>query len=51
MEDDDEDENDDDDDDNDNYDEHNDEDQKCHNWDNFQARRSRFCMVIDLHNT
>ena len=31
-------------------DEHNDEDQNCQNSDNFQARRSRFCMVINLHN-
>ena len=38
--------------DDDDYDnEHNDEDQNCHNSANFQARRSRFCMVIDLHNT
>ena len=42
---------DDDDDDNDDDDEYNDEDQNCHSSDNFQARRSRFCMVIDLHNT
>ena len=47
MEDDDNDENDDDDDD----DKHYDEDQNCHNLDNFQAWRSRFCIVIDLHNT
>ena len=38
-------------DDNDNDGEHNDEDQNCHNSDNFQARRSRFGIVIDLHNT
>ena len=32
--------------DDDDYDnEHNDEDQNCHNSANFQARRSRFCMV------
>ena len=37
-----------DDDDDDDDGEHNDEDQNCHNSDNFQARRSRFCMVIDL---
>ena len=49
MEDDDNDENDDDY--NDDDDEHNDEDQNCHNSANFQARRSRFCMVIGLHNT
>ena len=40
---------DDNDDENDDYDddddEHNDEDQNCHNSANFQARRSRFCMV------
>ena len=36
---------------NDDVDEHNDKDQNCHNSDNFQARRSRFCIVIDLHNT
>ena len=35
----------DDEDDLDNDDEHNDEDQNCHNLANFQARRSRFCMV------
>ena len=50
MEDDDDDDDENDDDDNDDDVEHNDEDQNCHNSDNFQARRSRFCMVIDLHN-
>ena len=38
--------------DDDDYDnEHNDEDQNCHNSANFQARRSRFCMVWNLNNT
>ena len=37
--------NDDDDHHNDDDDEHDDEDQNCHNLTNFQARRSRFCMV------
>ena len=39
-----------DDDDNDD-DEHDDEDQNCNISANFQTRRSRFCMVIDQHNT
>ena len=43
-------ENHDDDNDDDNDDEHDDEDQKGHNSDNFQARKSRFCMVKDLNN-
>ena len=34
-----------DDEDNGDDDEHNDEDLNCHNSANFQARRSRFCMV------
>ena len=37
--------------DNDDADEHDDVDHNCHNSTNLQARRSRFCMVIDLHNT
>ena len=37
--------NDDDDNDDDDDVEHDDEDQKSHNSDNFQARKSRFCMV------
>ena len=32
-------------------DEHDDEDQNCHKLANFQARKSRICMVIDLNNT
>ena len=36
---------DDDDEDNGDDDEHNDEDQNCHNSANFQARRSRFCVL------
>ena len=40
-----------DDDDDHNDDEHDDEDWNCHNLPNFQARRSRLCMVIDLNNT
>ena len=40
-----------DDDDDHNDDEHDDEDWNCHNLANFQARRSRLCMVIDLNNT
>ena len=43
--------NDNDDDNDDDDDEHNGEDQNGHNSDNFQARKSRFCMVIDLNNT
>jgi len=35
---------------NDDDDEHDDEDQNCHNSANFLARRSRFCILIDLHN-
>ena len=37
-------------DDNNDDDEHDGEDQNGHNSDNFQARKSRFCMVIELHN-
>ena len=29
-------------------DEHDDKDQNCHKLANFQARKSRICMVIDL---
>ena len=36
---------------NDDDDEHDDEDQNGHSLTNFQARGSRFCVVIDLHNT
>ena len=36
-----------DDEDNGDDDEHNDEDQNCHNSANFQARASRFCVVVD----
>ena len=39
-----------DDDNDDDDDEHDDEDQYGHNSDNFYVRKSRFCMVIDLHN-
>ena len=41
-------------DDNDDVDEHDDDDQNGHSGHysaNFQARSSRFCMVIDLYNT
>ena len=37
--------------DDDDDDEHDHEDQNCHNLANFQVRRSRFCMDIDLNNT
>ena len=35
----------------DDVDEHDHEDRNCHNLANFQVRRSRFCMVLDLNNT
>ena len=38
-------------DDDDDDDEHDHEDRNCHNLANFQVRRSRFCMVLDLNNT
>ena len=38
------------DDDNDDDDNNDDEDWNCLNLANFQARRSRLCMVIDLNN-
>ena len=38
-------------DDSDDDNEHDDEYQICNNSANFQARSSRFCMVIDLDNT
>ena len=40
-----------DDDDSDDDDELDDEDQNANNSANFQARSSRFCMIIDLDNT
>ena len=40
-----------DDDHNDDDDDEQDEDWNYHNLANFQARRSRLCMVIDLNNT